>query len=122
MKKISKKFDSIEEYYSEYKYEEFYQFLACFSYIPEFKPGISDFEIIKDYIGGWPIHDNLISQCIKEGREILKLQPFPCEWIGTSCNKALSRLKAKSEEERYFIWTRWIIDTLEEEAIKAGKL
>ncbi len=74
---------------------------------------------------GRDIDYDTIPQCIKEGREVLQLAPFPWEWVtnsanGYSCSEEDE--KKYSDEELCRKWTKHIIGTLEKEAIKAGKL
>ena len=75
---------------------------------------------------GREIDYDTIPQCIKEGREIVKLKPFPWEWIQNSSNRYPFNKKypwgVQPTSKEYQEWTKWLIDTLEEEAIKAGKL
>lgn len=97
-----------------------------------------DSEAIKKYIEceydtvelakseGREISYDTIPQCIKEGREVLKLKPFPWEWIRSSANGigyyTPEEANIYSKEELAKRWLTFIIDALEKEAIKAGKL
>ena len=97
----------------------------------------TDLEAIREYIAneydtvelakseGREIDYDTIPQCIKEGKEVLKLQPFPWEWIRSSSNRYPFNKKypwgVQPTSEEYQEWIKWLLDTLEEEAIKAGK-
>ena len=114
------------------QYKEFDNLLA---YLSERK---TDLEAIQDYITneydtvelakseGREIDYDTIPQCLKEGREVLELQPFPWEWIQISSNRYPFNKKypwgMSPTSEEYHEWIEWIIDTLEKEAIKAGKI
>ncbi len=114
------------------QYKEFDNLLA---YLSERK---TDLEAIQDYITneydtvelakseGREIDYDTIPQCLKEGREVLELQPFPWEWIRSSANGigcyTPEDAEIYSKEELAKRWVTWIIDTLEKEAIKAGKI
>ena len=119
------------------KYEEFHSvFLSRFILAGYEKK--TDLETIKEYIKyeydtvelakseGREIDYDTIPQCIKEGREVLKLKPFPWEWIRSSANGigyyTPEEANIYSKEELAKRWLTSIIDALEKEAIKAGKL
>ena len=119
------------------KYEEFHSvFLSRFILAGYEKK--TDLETIKEYIKyeydtvelakseGREIDYDTIPQCIKEGREVLILKPFPWEWIQSSSNRFPFNKQyawgVQPTSEEYQEWIKWLIDTLEEEAIKAGKL
>ncbi|CAL7960878.1 hypothetical protein MIDIC_230151 [Alphaproteobacteria bacterium] len=68
---------------------------------------------------------NRIQTTIIQGKEILELEPFPHEWIGDTADRLVYDADKKEwvdDPMLYKEWTRWIVDTLEEEARKAGKL
>src|SRR5574343_385385 len=64
-----------------------------------------------------------INQTLKEGREILAMEPFPASWIelSTGYRYPFGDPNRDSPEE-YKNWTIWALDTLESEAKKAGKI
>ncbi|CAL7961278.1 hypothetical protein MIDIC_290002 [Alphaproteobacteria bacterium] len=66
-----------------------------------------------------------IQTTIIQGKEILELEPFPHEWIGDTADRLVYDADKKEwvdDPMLYKEWTRWIVDTLEEEARRAGKL
>ena len=63
-----------------------------------------------------------ITTALKEGKEILTLDPFPWEWICDTANRYPFSGQDYDSKEGYFHWLGWILLTLEAEAKKAGKL
>src|SRR5574343_552346 len=63
-----------------------------------------------------------IKQTLKEGREILAMEPFPAWWIRDTTNRRPFDGLQGNSPELYYQWTSWILDTLESEAKKAGKI
>src|SRR5574343_75994 len=64
-----------------------------------------------------------IKQTLKEGREILAMEPFPDWWIeSTTGNRYPFSDPNRDSPEEYKNWTIWALDTLESEAKKAGKI
>ena len=118
-------YNSDSEYYED-KYEEFFQFIAHFAYEPEFTPGIKDIDIIKKYVESWPTKNTLIHQAISEGKEILSLDPFPWKWVSSVANGI--GISQKGDETKYTReelakrWVKWMVQALEEEAKKQGKI
>src|SRR5574343_1415491 len=80
-----------------------------------------DFKTIERFIS---IFDGKkIKQTLKEGREILAMEPFPASWIKVTIGDRYPF----DDPNRYFPeeyknWTCSILDTLESEAKKAGKI
>src|SRR5574343_982885 len=64
-----------------------------------------------------------INQTLKEGREILAMEPFPAWWIETTIGDRYPFDDSNRDSpEEYKNWTCSILDTLESEAKKAGKI
>ena len=101
-------------------YNNFFQILAYFlegGYLEE-----SEDETIKRFCS---VRDkDRIEKAIKEGKEVLKLEPFPWEWISDTAHIFLDQIKritknrkfTKEEEnnsEDVKEWTKWVIKALE---------
>lgn len=75
--------------------------------------------------GLWKRYGEGIKDTIKEGREVLALEPFPWEWVSSVTNKLVYD-KEKNEwvedEELYKKWVSWMLETLEKEGKRVGKL
>jgi hypothetical protein len=90
-------------------------------YGEEEEPPLDDFEVIKRFIIDMDsIVYNTLAKTITQGREILELEEFPIEWIGNTMNHVPNIPGVVMPETRY--WFKWVIDTLEIEAKKAGKV
>ena len=67
------------------------------------------------------VGDAEIKRVITQGREILELEEFPEGWVYDTMNHHIINIPGvvmpKTKE-----WMKWVIDTLEVEAKKAGKL
>ena len=102
------------------KYEEFLNLLLSFleaTYYPE----RSDEDTIKGFVEEQ--YPQSIEGAIKEGREVLELKPFPWEWVyAVTGYLSLNYIKANTEEEKFKKWVRWMIEALEKEGKKVGKL
>ena len=100
------------DYYNE-KYEWISNLLLYFledTYYPERK----DEDTIARFVE--EMCSESIRDTLKEGREILELQPFPHDWIGGVMNAGWKTDDACKK------WVTWMIEALEEEGKKAGKL
>jgi hypothetical protein len=109
-------------------------------YGEEQEPPLNDLEVIRVYIHGtggsdiierdfWGniigptpgMSSDFIKEAITQGREILELEEFPEGWVYDTMNHHIINIPGvvmpKTKE-----WMRWVIDTLEVEAKKAGKL
>jgi hypothetical protein len=111
----------MREYYNE-KYEWISNLLLYFSE-DTYYPKRSDEDTIKGFVEEQ--YPQSIEGAIKEGREVLELKPFPWEWVSGVTNKLVYDEKKKEwveDEELYKKWVRWMIEALEKEGKKAGKL
>src|SRR5574343_562349 len=54
-----------------------------------------------------------INKTLKEGRQILAMDPFPAWWIRNVTNRSPFDGLQGSSPELYYQWTSWILDTLE---------
>lgn len=103
-------------------YEDFaclLMFFECADYYKEKK----DEETILRYIT--TLDPESIADCLKEGREVLELNPFPWEWVCSSANGfgyTSGEENSYSDEELCKKWVTSVLNILEEEAKKAGKL
>ena len=69
-------------------------------------------------IGPTPgMSSDFIKEAITQGREILELEEFPEGWVCDIAGRGPKLAFATTKE-----WIQWVIDTLEAEAKKAGKL
>jgi hypothetical protein len=114
--------DMNEEKRLDNQYYNFVNLLLTFleaTYYPE----RSDEDTIKGFVEEQ--YPQSIEGAIKEGREVLELKPFPWEWVSGVTNKLVYDEKKKEwveDEELYKKWVRWMIEALEKEGKKAGKL
>ena len=104
------------------KYEEFVNLLLSFleaTYYPE----RSDEDTIKGFVEEQ--YPQSIEGAIKEGREVLELKPFPWEWVsgvtnGLPCKPGEEKIY--TDEELAIRWVVWMIEALEKEGRRVGKL
>ena len=125
-------FEDLYSYY-EAKYEEFDHLLGVY-FALGYHWGPTDEKVIQQYLQDEgdtikkvrrkeeKIKVLILEECLKEGREVLKLDPFPFDWIMNSANRALTNIEGDSRESKCRKWVTWILDTLEKEAKKQGKL
>ena len=102
------------------QYYEFSQVLLAYlesTYIDE---GEKDINTIKRYMGEFDSED--VQQAIAEGKELLLLDPFPAEWVLSTCNRYPEGKSHETTDEDVYHWVKWMVKALEEEARKAGKL
>ena len=100
------------DYYND-KYPKVSNLLLNFledTYYPERK----DEDTIRRSVEKWSFE--YIYQTIKEGHEVLALEPFPHDWIGSVMNAGWKTDDACKK------WVNWMIEALEEEGKKVGKL
>jgi hypothetical protein len=105
------------------RYRRFKGLLLTFledTYHPEKK----DVDTIRRFVDKRNI--DIVNEVIKEAETILKLDPFPRDWISNTANrlpgdKIYQNYKSATEED-YKRWVRWMIEALEEEARKQGKI
>ena len=114
-------YEDDREYYQDIY--EYFSSLLFYFYYDGCYPGRKDKDTIERYVKE---HEKWkISQTLKEGREILELQPFPWEWVSGVTNKLVYDKEKKEwveDEVLYKKWVTWMIEALEEEGKKAGKL
>ena len=109
------------DYYNE-KYSKISNLLLNFledTYYPERQ----DKDTIRRSVEKWS--SEYISQTLKEGREVLELKPFPWEWVsgvtnGLPCKPGEDDIYTR--EELAIRWVVWMIEALEKEGKKVGKL
>ena len=119
------------KYYDEEgeEYEDYFEYLRdkyvrvscllCYFHVNTDK---TDIDTIKKFANVQSFDTEYIQQTINQAKAVRKLDPFPYEWISQATNKALSNINADSEQERYFKWLDWVVEALEKEAKKAGKI
>jgi hypothetical protein len=91
------------------QYEEFSCLLLYFLHDSYEKPEISEIQTIQRYVLEEDSHN--IKRALEEGAVVLKLEPFPHEWIINTINREVDSG-----------WAHEIIEMLEQEAKKAGKI
>ncbi|CAL7963077.1 hypothetical protein MIDIC_570004 [Alphaproteobacteria bacterium] len=86
---------------------------------------MDDRKTIKRFVNVEIFDKNVIQKTILQAKEVLNLRPFPYEWVENTANG----ISCKEDEEKIYSredlakkWIQWMLDTLEEEARKAGKL
>ena len=57
----------------------------------------------------------VLKSAIHEGKEVLKLEPFPWEWVADVCNYFPFNDPKNDSESGYKKWIKWIIDEIENE-------
>ncbi|CAL7961848.1 conserved hypothetical protein [Alphaproteobacteria bacterium] len=112
---------SIEEWdFFRDKYDDFnclLGYLHTYSY-PDYG---SDQKIIEHYVEVFCKED--LESTIKQGREVLALEPFPHEWVYNAVEwRSLDCVPGDTLEEKYYNWVKWLLEVLEAEARRAGKL
>ena len=112
--------DEYRKYLSN-KYHEFSQILFHFldeGYLESSKR--DDLRVVKTFCNKFDGED--LIQVIKEGKELLQLKPFPWEWMEDISNYYCPFNDQKlSDEDGFKKWVAWIIETIEQEAIKYNK-
>lgn len=101
-----------KEYYEE-KYPEISYLLLKFM-LDTYYPERSDENTIARFVEEVDGED--IKDTIKEGREVLSLEPFPHDWIGSVMNAGWKTDDACKK------WVVWMLEALEEEGKRVGKL
>ena len=95
--------------------------LLCTFHEDTYYPERTDKDTIKRFVK--EMDSGSIKDTIKEGKEVLALQPFPHEWVYTVTGYlSLNYIKANTKEEKFKKWVNWMIEALEEEGKKQGKL
>lgn len=63
-----------------------------------------------------------ITWAVSEGKEFLKIEPFPADWVGENTNRyPFNKKWDEVMDQDYYEWLKWLINNLEIEAKKAGK-
>ncbi|CAL7961842.1 conserved hypothetical protein [Alphaproteobacteria bacterium] len=101
------------------KYSEF-TCLLLYLHADSYPDYGSDQKVIEHYVELFC--KEALESTIKQGREVLELQPFPCEWVSTTCNRFPFEKFENATTEGYYNWVKWLLEVLEAEARKAGKL
>ena len=97
--------------------------LLCTFHEDTYYPERTDKDTIKRFVK--EMDSGSIKDTIKEGKEVLALQPFPHEWVSHVTNKLVYDQKRKKwveDCELYKKWVKCMIEALEEEGKKQGKL
>ena len=111
----------MREYYEE-KYPEISYLLLKFM-LDTYYPKRSDEDTIKGFVEEQ--YPQSIEGAIKEGKELLELKPFPWEWVsgvanGLPCKPGEEKIY--TDEELAIRWVVWMIEALEKEGRRVGKL
>lgn len=75
---------------------------------------VDDHKTIKRYVATFD--KKVLEKTMTQALEVLALYDFPDEWIGNTANRYYK------DKQAYKEWIKWIVDTLEQEAKKQGKL
>jgi hypothetical protein len=111
----------MREYYNE-KYEWISNLLLYFSE-DTYYPKRSDEDTIRRFVE--EVDGEGIKDTIKEGVEVLELKPFPWEWVSGVCNGLRcgpGEDDIYTREKLAIRWVLWMIEALEEEGRRVGKL
>ena len=107
----------------EENFEEFYgnfsDLLGAFLFAT-YEPNQSDEETIVKFIKERTTEQ--VTETIKQGKEILALKDFPYELIGDISGRRPTLENMNPTKEDYYDWIKWIMEELEKEAKKQGKL
>jgi hypothetical protein len=69
------------------------------------------------------IDKECIHYAIKQGKEVVAMEPFPSEWVSDVVNRFPFNLDYhNTKDQDYKEWLQWLLDNLEIEAKKAGKI
>ena len=118
-----------ENYYSDREYyNRRYDALQClfinFMTYQELNDEYEIIDVIREYIDTFDFES--IKETIEEGIDILKIHPFPCEWVSGVANGIPYENKEDpvqcTKEELAIKFVTWCVKKLEEEGKKAGKL
>ncbi|CAL7961837.1 conserved hypothetical protein [Alphaproteobacteria bacterium] len=101
------------------KYSEF-TCLLLYLHADSYPDYGSDQKIIEHYVEVFCKED--LESTIKQGREVLTLEPFPHEWVISTTNTIPSNMPGSSDAEKCYNWVKQLLEVLEAEARKAGKL
>jgi hypothetical protein len=86
-----------------------------------------DIEIIKGFVGALK-DSSVVKKTLKQGHQFLALDELPIKWIRALCQRVPCSIEGDIEhileatEENYRIWIKWMIEEIEREAKRQGKL
>ncbi len=105
------------------KYYDFENLLGSFFLDATYYPERTDEETIRRFME--EMGEEAVRETIEEGRAVLALDPFPWEWVshltnGFPCKPGEEKIYTKE----YLVkkWVTWMIEALEEEGKRSGKL
>ena len=105
------------------KYSYLNSFFTTFLMAIEEDSKKSDFEIVKDFID--ESTSEAILRALKEGDEVMAIEPFPWEFIRDLTNSLVydeEKQKYVEDPVIYKIWTQKMLGLLKEEATGQGKI
>jgi hypothetical protein len=88
------------------------------NYLP--KEERNDLAVIKRYVSVFDADD--LKSTLEELKAILSLEQFPAEWVEKTTNRFPFNDENEYNFAGYLKWVQWMLQTLEVEAKKAGKL
>ena len=91
-----------------------------YSYRREDGEKLKDIDAIREYVVTFSAQ--YVQKGLAQGQEILAMDPFPAEWVMSTCNCYPEGKSHETTDEDYYHWVQWMIRALEEEARRVGKL
>jgi hypothetical protein len=85
-----------------------------------------DKEVIADFV--MELDSSEAKEALEQGQQFLTLDELPLKWINNLCQRFPCLIEDDIEhileatEENYRIWIKWMIDEIEREAKRQGKL
>ncbi len=99
---------------------EYGKFFSLLLYFDANVSDDSDDKIVSDYLKcNYP--ESIVAALI-QGRKMLEMEPFPHELIDYITNQFPFRDQTRDNKQGYKEWIEWILDNVEQEARKAGKI
>jgi hypothetical protein len=108
------------DYYRD-KYGKVSCLFCCFiedNYLP--KEERNDLAVIKTYVSDFDA--DYLKSALEQLKAVLSLEQFPAEWVIAVTNLIRIHFMGETDAEKTYNWLKWVTETLEVEAKKAGKL
>jgi hypothetical protein len=80
----------------------------------------NDLAVIKRYVSVFDA--DYLKSALEQLKAVLSLEQFPAEWVIDLTNLIRRHFMGETNAEKTYNWLKWVTETLEVEAKKAGKL